>query len=296
MKRRPWTQHPRVVVVRSRSRAADVAVRVAEGYRLHQTSRNAAVIAHYGFISVFPLFLVFTTVLGFLLQGNEQMRTDIVDSALAQLPIIGDTLATRPDELNGSLVVLIAGLVIALWSGMKAFVAVQSALDDVHEVPIDDRSSFVSTRLRALAAIGAVGIGLVASTFLTAVVGKSDFATLSNVLLVVGAAVVNAAVVSAMYRWLCTTPSAWRDVAPGAAVTGIVFALLQLLGATIVARSIAGASRVYGSFAAVIALLAWMGFHATAGLLGAELNRALLATRPLPTEGRRVGVATPPSA
>ena len=296
MKRRPWTQHPRVVAVRSRWRAAEVAVRVAEGYRLHQASRNAAVIAHYGFISVFPLFLVFTTVLGFVLQDNESLQKDIVDSALAQLPIIGDTLATRPDELSGSVVVLVIGLLIALWSGMKAFVSVQSALDDVHEVPIDDRSSFVSTRLRALAAIGAVGVGLVASTFLTAVVGRSELATLANLLLVVGAAVVNAAVVAAIFRWLCSTPSTWRDVAPGAVATGVTFALLQLLGSTIVARSIAGASRVYGSFAAVIALLAWMGFHATAGLLGAELNRALLATRPLPAEGRRVGAAAPPSA
>ena len=86
-------------------------------------------------------------------------------------------------------------------------------------------------------------------------------------------------VLAAIFRWLCSTPSAWRDVAPGAAVTGVVFALLQLLGTTIVAQSIASASRVYGSFAAVIALLAWLGLHATAGLLGAELNRALLATR-----------------
>lgn len=296
MRRRPWNQHPRILALRSRSRSADVTMRVVDGYRLHQTSRNAAVIAHYGFISIFPLFLVFTTVLGFVLQNDEGMQNDIVDSALAQLPIIGDTLATRPDELSGSVIVLVTGLLIALWSGMKAFVAVQNALDDVHEVPIDDRSSFVATRLRALAAIAAVGVGLLGSTFLTAVVGKSDFAVLGKVLLVVGAAVVNGAVAAAMFRWLCTTPSTWRDVAPGAVATGVVFALLQLLGTTIVAHSIAGASRVYGSFAAVIALLAWMGFHATAGLLGAELNRALLATRRLPAEGRRVGVATPPTA
>lgn len=282
MKRRPWNHHPRIAAARSRSRAVDVAVRVVEGYRLHQTSRNAAVISHYGFISVFPLFLVFTTVLGFILQDHPDYQTDIVDSALAQLPIIGDTIATRPDELSGSVIVLVSGLLIALWSGMKAFISVQNALDDVHEIPIDDRSTFVVTRLRALVAIGVVGAALVASTFLTAVVGKSDYATIGKVLLVLGAAIVNATVLAAIFRWLCSTPSAWSDVAPGAAVTGVVFALLQLLGSTIVARSIAGASRVYGSFAAVIALLAWLGLHATAGLLGAELNRALLATRRLP--------------
>ena len=259
-----------------------MAVRVIEGYRLHQTSRNAAVISHYGFISVFPLFLVFTTVLGFILQDHPGYQDDIVDSALAQLPIIGDTIATSPDELSGSVAVLVGGLLIALWSGMKAFISVQNALDDVHEIPIDDRSNFVATRLRALVAIGVVGAALVASTFLTAVVGKSDYAMIGNALLVLGAATVNAAVLAAIFRSLCSTPSSWRDVAPGAVVAGIVFALLQLLGTTIVAHAIAGASRVYGSFAAVIALLAWLGLHATAALVGAELNRALLATRRLP--------------
>ncbi|MEX0848437.1 MAG: YihY/virulence factor BrkB family protein [Ilumatobacteraceae bacterium] len=297
MKRRPWSQHPRILAARSRSRATEVAVRMAEGYRLHSTNRNAAVIAHYGFISIFPLFLVFTTVLGFLLQGNESMQANIVDSALAQLPIIGNTLATSPEELKGSIVALGLGLAIALWSGTKAFLAMQAALDDIHEIDLDDRLSFVAARLRALAAILIVGVALVSSTFITVEVGNSDYILVGKLMLLIAAAVVNGLVAAASYRWLCSTPSTWRDVAPGAATTGVAFAVLQLLGSTLVTRWITNAESVYGSLGAVIALFAWLGFHATAGLLGAELNRALLSTRPLPAEGLRAGgVATPPTA
>ena len=53
--------------LRAKSRKADLAVRTAEGFRKHRSGRNAALISHFGFLSVFPLFLVFTTVLGYVL-------------------------------------------------------------------------------------------------------------------------------------------------------------------------------------------------------------------------------------
>ncbi|TWF74926.1 virulence factor BrkB [Pseudonocardia hierapolitana] len=43
----------------------------------------AALITYYGFLSLFPLLLIFSTVLGFALPGNETLQQQLVDSALA---------------------------------------------------------------------------------------------------------------------------------------------------------------------------------------------------------------------
>jgi membrane protein len=279
MSERTWENRPRVIRARHRSRAVDVLLRVIDGYRFHLTGRNAAVIAHYAFISVFPLFLVFTTILGFILQDRPDLQAEIVDSALAQLPIIGDTLTNRPEALRGSAVALVVGLSIALWSGMKAFVAVQRSLDDIAEVPVRDRASFLSMRVRALLGIAVVGGAQVASTAITVIASQVDSAMINRVLLVVGAAVVNSAVVACSYRFLSSAPAPWATVWPGATTSGIAFAILQLVGTTVVSRSIANAESVYGSFAAVIAILAWLSLHAVVVLVGAELNRAMIATR-----------------
>ena len=134
-----WTERPRVRALRDRSRAVDVAVHTIEGYRMHRTGRNVALIAHFGFLSVFPLLLVFTTVLGFVLQNDEKLQKDIIDSALAHLPFIGQQIGTDPAKLTGSATVLILGLLASVWAGMKAFVAVHEALDDIDELPLDDR-------------------------------------------------------------------------------------------------------------------------------------------------------------
>ena len=46
----------------------------------------AALITYYGFLSLFPLLLIFSTVLGFLLPGNPALQQQLIDSALATVP------------------------------------------------------------------------------------------------------------------------------------------------------------------------------------------------------------------
>ena len=87
-----WTRNDKVRELRARSKTVDIAVRTLQGYRDHRSGRNAVTISYYGFISVFPLMLVFTTVLGFVLHNNPKLLADIQDSALAQLPFIGEQI------------------------------------------------------------------------------------------------------------------------------------------------------------------------------------------------------------
>jgi membrane protein len=267
-----------VIHLRRTSRLADIVFGTLDGFRVHQTGRSAALVSHFGFISVFPLFLVFTTILGFLLQDDPELQAKIVDSALAKLPLIGSTLASSPDALQGSVVVLVVGLAVALWSGLKAFVALQGALDNTNDIPLDDRDGFVAARVTALAGIGIVGLAQAASAFLTSVVTAADLPALSNVLLVVAAVAVNAVVLGCTYRWLTSAEVTWRSVRPGAVFAGVGFALLQVVGTTVIARSQQNAENVYGDFAAVIALLAWLSLHAMVALLGAEMNRAIITS------------------
>lgn len=275
-----WTENSRVGTLRAKSRPADVAVQTIEGFRKHRSGRNAALIAHFGFLSVFPLLLVFTTVLGYVLQSHEKLRTDIVDSALAQLPFIGQQLKADPSKLHGSALVLIIGLLASLWGGMKAFVAVHNALDDVAEQPLDHRSNLFVTRLRALLGMAYIGGAQVGTTILAGIATVTGVLIVGKVLLAIGTVAIDAGVLALSYRWLRTTRPAWRTVAPGAIVGGVLFAVLQLVGVAIVVRAVDKALPVYGSFAAVIGLLSWLSLHAIIAIGGAELNAALIADGP----------------
>ncbi len=65
---------------------------VVRKYGDDQAGYLAALIAYYGFFSVFPLMLVFVSVLGIVLANSPQLQQQIIDSALAQFPIVGPTI------------------------------------------------------------------------------------------------------------------------------------------------------------------------------------------------------------
>ena len=61
----------------------------------------AAILTYYAFIAIFPLLLIASSVLGFVLQGDDELRKNLLDSALSQFPIVGTQLG-RPEGLQGS--------------------------------------------------------------------------------------------------------------------------------------------------------------------------------------------------
>lgn len=275
MARQSWTEDRRVVAIRRRTPVANAAVTAMYRYSRHRTGRNAALVAHYAFLSVFPLLLVFTTVLGFVLEGNPSLQEQIIDSVLSHIPIIGPELAKDPEALTGSVPVLIAGLLTALWASLKAFNVLQTALDDIGDVSLDERPNVIVVRGRSLVGILIVGGGQVLTAVLAGFLGVSGVDWVPRVLLFTGSIVLNTTVLALTYHHLCTRRPPWRRVAPGAIVGGVLFSGLQVVGTTVVARAITRASPIYGTFATVIGLITWLGLHSMILLLCAELNGVL---------------------
>src|SRR3954447_5769202 len=94
---------------------------VRQKYSEDQGAHLAATITYYAFFSIFPLLLVATTVLGYVLRGHPQLEQSIVGSALGQFPVIGRQLKTH--SLHGSGLALAVGIAVSLWSGTSVFVA-----------------------------------------------------------------------------------------------------------------------------------------------------------------------------
>ena len=270
-----WTQRGVVQRLRDRSSAVDFVFSGIDGFVRHRTGRHAALLAHYGFLSVFPLLAVMTTILGYLLESYASVRQRIVNSVFQNIPFIGQQIKQDPSKITGSIVVLVVGLATALWAGTKCFVAAQQAMNDIWEVPETARPNLAHTRLRALLAIAVVGIAQVGSAIVTGIVGISGIAWVSRILLVLAAIAINITVLVAAYRVLTARRLDRDQLVPGAIGAGLAFSVLQVIGTTIVQRAITKASPIYGNYATVIALLSWLSLHAVAALLGVEANAAL---------------------
>ncbi|MET0885409.1 MAG: YihY/virulence factor BrkB family protein, partial [Mycetocola sp.] len=247
----PWTEKGVVLSLRQRNRAIDFALTGIDRFRRHKTGRNAALMAHYGFLSVFPLLAVMTTILGFVLQDDPELQQSIVDSAFANLPIIGAEIKSNPSEIEGSFLVLILGLATSLWAGTRCFASTQDAMNDIWEIPEDDRPRLASKRGRALLAILVVGLAQVASGLVSGIIGVGNVSWLNRSALTVAAIVINIVTLMLAYRILTARRLNRRQMLPGAVFAGLMFSLLQVVGGALVSRSLKNATSVYGSFAAV---------------------------------------------
>jgi membrane protein len=241
----------------------------------HDGTRLAATVSYYSFFSVFPLLLVAVTVLGLVLEGNPQLRQDLLDGAVGQIPLIGSQLTAQQAPLRGNVLALVIGLATALWAGMGAAGALQQGLQDVADVPMYERPNFALKRLRVLLFLIAIAVGLGLSVLL------SNLATLFGVGLFAGALgvaatlAVNVGLVLAMYTVLPAHRPSLRQQLPGALVAGVLLVVLQQLGSFVVRRFIAGASDTYGTFALVIVLLSSFHLVSRVLLLSAQLNAVL---------------------
>src|SRR5881396_981308 len=118
---RPWAAFP---------------VGVFKKFGEERAGNLAALIAYYGFFSLFPLLLVLVSVLGLVLHGNPSLQESIVHSALSQFPVIGDQLQRNLDSLTtGNGVPLGIGILGTLWAGLGVVKSLEEALNTVWNVP-----------------------------------------------------------------------------------------------------------------------------------------------------------------
>lgn len=73
-------------------------------------------LAHAAFVSLFPLLLVMTTVLGLIASGDPALRDGALNAVAKQVPLIGHELAGNIHQLRRSSVIGLAiGLLALTW-------------------------------------------------------------------------------------------------------------------------------------------------------------------------------------
>ena len=243
---------------------------VRQKYSDDQGGYLAATISYYGFFSLFPLLLVLTTVLGFVLRNHPSLERRIVGSALAQFPVIGPQIRTR--ALHGNALALGVGLAAALWAGTSVFLAMENAMNQLWGVPFRRRPDLLHARARALVLLLALGVVLLASTALGGfgTVG-SRFGLAWKIGSVVLSTLLNVGLFWVGFRVLTATDVGWRDVRGGAIAAAVLYEALQLLGGVYVDH-VRHASNAYGTFAIVIGLLSYIYLAAMVTLYAAEAN------------------------
>jgi YihY family inner membrane protein len=248
-------------------------VAVVKKFGDDQAGKHAALLAYYGFFSLFPLLLVFVTALAYALANNPKLQQQLISTVVAHFPGFGPQLQASIKTIQGSGIGLVVGVLGTLWGGLGITQSAQDAMNAVWNIPRKDRPTWGLRQARSLGSLLLLAVAVVAATALAqlGITGRGVVGRLP----LGGSLLLNLLLLAALSQILTATRQPWRQLLPGAAVGALGWSVLQALGAWIVSRQLERANLVYGAFAIVIVLLSWLYLSAQVLLYAAELNVVL---------------------
>ena len=275
----------RVDAYQRRHRWLGIPIGVVYKFFDDQGAYLAAVLTYYAFVAIFPLLLIASSVLGFVLQGYPSLQEEILTSALAQFPIVGDQLG-RPEGIQGSTSAVVVGALTALYGVVGLGQAAQNAVNVTWAIPRNSRLNPVVSRLRSLVWLVLAGLALVLIAVLPSLgsyleVFGAELGGGERWLTMAATVVLNSGVLAVMMRLSTPHEERLRDVIRGAAAIAVLWQLLQLLGGVYVENVIKDASEMNAVFAVVLGLVALLYVANVIAVLGLEIN-VVLAKRLYP--------------
>jgi membrane protein len=252
-----------------------------------QAGNLAALIAYSALVAIFPLLLVLVTVLDIVLKNNPDLKQKVLN-ALDKYPVIG-LLENSIGRLSQTGIALVIGLVGTFIGALGVANSMQNALNSAWEIPFARRPGFPWSWLRSAALIIVIGTDLIATTVLSGLAAatgrrlQTDISFLKDIgfgLGGVGPAVLALAVSLALnfglfwlaFRLGTAKDITWRQLWLGAAISAVIWQILQAFGGYFLSHQIAHASPLYGTFAVVLGLIAWLYLQAQLTLYAIEIN------------------------
>jgi len=246
---------------------------VIKKYNEDETGYQGALITYYGFLSLFPLLIVATSLIHMLGSDNQQLQDKLFTSINNYFPQFGNDLQTSIHTSTRSGLALVIGLIITFYGARGIAEATRHAINHIWEVPKQERAGFPKGLLKNLALIVGGGIGFlgaaVLSGYATATFKHSFylrlFPTLASFFMLL-------AVFTFVFRVASSAKRSWHDLLPGAAVAAVGLQILQSIGGYLITHQLHRLDGAYGRFGLVLAILFWIYLQVQVFLYASQIN------------------------
>ncbi len=245
---------------------------------------TAAAIAYFAIFSLFPLALLSIGIASFSL-GPLMDQQVVVQRLEFIAPALGQLLGKNLDEIvraRGPVTVVALGSLI--WSASSMFFVLTGTLTKVWGI---ERSRPVWKRrgLAILFVLAFIGPILFLASFADSLITNLLTRLPGPIIQIVGGAglglaiLLNVTLFMVLYLMLPHAASSWREILPGAIVAGLLWELAKRAFLFFISTYISISNLVYGSVAAIIAILTWAYLSSLILLFGAYLSVSYVQKR-----------------
>jgi YihY family inner membrane protein len=247
---------------------------VIQTFSAGQGALLAGSMAYFTFLSLLPLLMIGSFILGTILQGNDAAQDALLRAVRQIFP--GIAAGKILSQLIASRVVFgVLGLVTVGYAGSGFVGALTACLNRMWEVstgrnPVGQKIlNFLVVLMLSVVLIGSVGLTLWVAYLTRITIGET--AGLAQRLEFFASPISLFIVLLLLYRLLPARTMSWASQIPGAIAGAIAIEILKR-GFAFWAQNSAGVSALPRTLLSVVLLLVWLGFFGQIILYGAAIN------------------------
>ena len=231
---------------------------VIKKYGDDEAGYQAALLTYYGFLSLFPLLLVLTTVATILAGRHEHLRMTIINGTTHYFPTLGSQLSQHIGSLHKSGLALVVGILFTLYGARGIADAFRHGVNHIWRVPKVKRTGFPLSVVRSLAIVIIGGLGFILASILSIYTSTAGHGIGFSLLSVALNLIILFWVFLFLIKVSLPIHVKFRQIEAGAAAAAVGLVILQTAGSRLLVHEIKNLNALYSNFAIVLGLLFWI--------------------------------------
>lgn len=235
---------------------------VVKKYGEDDAGYKAALLTYYGFLSLFPLLLILTTLTDYIAATHPELQADIVKGATDYIPVLGNQLAEHVGGLHSNGPALFIGLLFTLYGARGVADAFKHGVQHIWGIPKSERQGFPISTLKSLAIIVFGGVGFVFTAIIVGTAASAGYGWDFKLLSII----INFGLLFCLFSFLikiCLPKTvSYRQIRLGAVTASVGLIILQAIGGYLLSRELKNLDALYSYFALSLGLLFWIYLQA----------------------------------
>ena len=235
---------------------------VIKKYGEDGSGRQAALLTYYGFLALFPLLLVLTTLTSLVVGNHPDLQRSIIRSTTNYFPVLGGQLSNHISTLHKNGLALIAGIIFMIYGARGVADAFRRGVQHIWRVPEAERAVFPQTIFSSLNIVVVGGLGFIVASISAGLAAAAGHGPAFGLLSIA----INLFILFWLFIFLLNAclprHVPIKDIKVGALAAAIGLVVLQASGTYLLKTELKRLDALYSYFAVPLGLLFWIYLQA----------------------------------
>jgi YihY family inner membrane protein len=235
---------------------------VIKKYGDDEAGYQSALLTYYGFLSLFPLLLVLSTVVGLIAGSHSALQHTIIQGVTNYFPTLGDQLSAHVSGIHKTGVALATGILFTFYGARGVADAFRHGVNHIWRTPRADRDGFPKSVVKSLSLVVIGGTGLVGASLIASFAANAGHGIGFHI----ASILIDMFILFWLFIFLLNTSLPkhvqLKEIRSGALSAAIGLVVLQAVGSYLLKRELRNLDNLYSNFAVVLGLLFWIYLQA----------------------------------